>query len=490
MASRMSNGILRAALSVAGAKQLTDRELLTQFNQGDQIAFASIVKRHTGMVFSVCRRVLPTVQDAEDACQAVFLVLARKAKTGRWQSSIANWLYITARRIASTANRDAARRLNRQPGSAPAAPISALDEMTGREAFAALDEELDKLPAIYREPLVLFYLQELTRDEAATRLGIPSATLKSQLDRGRKKLADALTKRGIDVGAGLLAAAATSSARASSLRLVESILATCGSPSASIAVIAQGVSMSRFSLKSKVLLAVVVLIGGVTSVGVYYSMREEPAVPATGSLAKKSDAEQIQQIDARAQAPDRAPYLELVEVSHRKGQSKAMIWDRMSKEDYQILIDSKGTVVVTHYYYTYERNAGGLATEEFRKSYPRTQTLNIGEGGAANLRRFVVRRILENELVLEPYDANRAKAIKGPDALVLGAAAAALIMPDRVQVWRVGQFLTNPDPKRASTEVTSPNAIRELLMRPLAFVNEGNGTIASAPEESTLPNRR
>src|SRR5438552_3271201 len=83
-------------------------------------------------------------------------------------------------------------------------------EMTGREAFAALDEELDRLPPRYREPLVLCYLEGLSREEAAARLGVPAATLKSQLDRGRKKLGDALTRRGVVPGAGLLALAVTS----------------------------------------------------------------------------------------------------------------------------------------------------------------------------------------------------------------------------------------------------------------------------------------
>jgi RNA polymerase sigma factor (sigma-70 family) len=205
-------------------------------------------------VFGVCCRVLPIVQDAEDACQATCLVLVRKAKTGRWQSSIANWLYTTARRVASKASRAAARRTRRESCTVPPTPISALDQMTGREAFAALDEELDKLPTIYREPLVLCYLQGLTRDQAASRLGVPAATLKGHLDRGRKKLADALTTRGIGIGAGLMAVAATSSAGASSQRLVESILATVGgSPSATVAAIAKGIAMNGFTLKVKLL---------------------------------------------------------------------------------------------------------------------------------------------------------------------------------------------------------------------------------------------
>jgi RNA polymerase sigma factor (sigma-70 family) len=301
MASQFGNGVLRAALSAAASPCLTDRELLAQFSAGDQAAFAAIVKRHTGLVLGVCRRVLPTVQDAEDACQATFLVLARKAKTGKWQSSIANWLYTTARRIASETNRAATRRMRREAHLAPPIPASALDEMTGREAFAALDEELDKLPAIYREPLVLCYLQGLTRDEAASRLGIPSATLKSQLDRGRKKLADALTKRGIDIGAGLIAVGATSSAGASS-RLVESILATAGgSPSASVAAIVKGAAMNGFALKATLLALAVVAIAGTGFGLVSTQIMARPhkaAIERTKQSATKEEAKSNQKSKA------------------------------------------------------------------------------------------------------------------------------------------------------------------------------------------------
>ncbi len=247
MATKAGDRILRAALTAAAVVPSTDGELLARFSAGDDTAFAALVQRHSGMVIGVCRRLLPTVQDAEDACQATFLVLARKSRSGRWQSSIANWLYTTARRIASKSNRAAARRQKREARPLPPGPVSALDQMTGREAFAVLDEELDKLPALYREPLVLCYLQGLTRDEAAMRLGVPSATLKSQLDRGRKKLADALTRRGIVPGAGLLTVAATSAARASAPQLVETILATVGgAPSPTVAALVRGVAMNGY----------------------------------------------------------------------------------------------------------------------------------------------------------------------------------------------------------------------------------------------------
>src|SRR2546429_9304150 len=89
----------------------SDRELLQRFAQdGDQEAFAALVRRHTALVLGVCRRALPTAQDAEDACQATFLILARKAG-GRWQESVANWLFVTAQRVSRDARRTADRRV-------------------------------------------------------------------------------------------------------------------------------------------------------------------------------------------------------------------------------------------------------------------------------------------------------------------------------------------------------------------------------------------
>src|SRR5947208_11406024 len=95
----------RAVRSAAQAvmPELTDRELLRRFAGGEQSAFAALVARHAGLVLGVCRRALPTLQDAEDACQATFLVLAKKAGAQRWQASVANWLHATARRIAARA---------------------------------------------------------------------------------------------------------------------------------------------------------------------------------------------------------------------------------------------------------------------------------------------------------------------------------------------------------------------------------------------------
>jgi RNA polymerase sigma factor (sigma-70 family) len=265
MAARSTTVLRQFIRTAAGGDfaALCDRDLLRCFaDSGDQAAFATLFRRHSGMVLGVCRRTLPCEQDVEDACQATFLLLSRKAKSGRWQASVASWLYVAARRVAHNACVAAARRSRREKSAAVPEAVQPVDRMTVRELLTALDEELDKLPPRYREPLVLCYLEGLTRDEAAARLGVPAATLKSQLDRGRKRLNGALTRRGYALGAGFLALVATSPARASSLRLVQRVLASAGgSPPASVAKLAEGVAMNGFG-KIK-LLGLLALVGAV-----------------------------------------------------------------------------------------------------------------------------------------------------------------------------------------------------------------------------------
>jgi RNA polymerase sigma factor (sigma-70 family) len=204
------------ALAVADEAGLSDRDLLARFvADGDQAAFAAVAARHTGLVLGVCRRALPRSIDAEDACQAVFLLLAEKAGRIRWQGSVAGWLYTVARRVARNARVSAERRAWRESRAAVPESVAPADAMTGRELTAILDEELGRLPPRYRDPLVLCCLEGLTQDEAAGRLGVPVETLRSQLKRGRKRLADALATRGIELGIALLAVTASAVGAAS-----------------------------------------------------------------------------------------------------------------------------------------------------------------------------------------------------------------------------------------------------------------------------------
>jgi RNA polymerase sigma factor (sigma-70 family) len=252
--------VVRAAVPDQSAE--TDRELIRRFaHENDQAAFEALVNRHTSMVLGVCRRALANVQDAEDACQAVFLVLANRARVGNWQDSVANWLYTTARKVAHNARVVAQRRAKRESGAAVPEAVEPVDRMTGRELLSALDAALDALPPSYREPLVLCYLEGLTRDEAAARLGIPLATLHTRIDRARKRLHAVLTRAGCTLGVGLLALAVSSPASASSPRLVQSILANAsGSFPAAVGELAKGVAVNGLYRKLVLALAAVIVV--------------------------------------------------------------------------------------------------------------------------------------------------------------------------------------------------------------------------------------
>ncbi len=150
-----------------------DALLVRRFATGrDEAAFAELVGRHAGLVLGVCRRALGHRQDAEDAAQAVFLALARNAGRLRNEGSVAAWLHGAAVRVCRKAR---ARRAKRSGGTAlPASERRAppADEAVAwADARRAIDDALATLPDALRRPLVLCYLQGLTRDEAAARLG-------------------------------------------------------------------------------------------------------------------------------------------------------------------------------------------------------------------------------------------------------------------------------------------------------------------------------
>jgi RNA polymerase sigma factor (sigma-70 family) len=185
----------------------SDRELLQCFAEShDQGAFAELVERHGAMVLRVCRNVLQHQQDAEDAFQATFLLLARKAGTMAWGESVAPWLHGVARHVALKARAAAACR-RRHEGHAPAKPpADPFADLTVREAQVLLDEELGRLPDRYRGPLVHCYLQGQTQEEAARLLGWSKATVRRRLERGRDLLRNRLGRRGLTLTAALCAA--------------------------------------------------------------------------------------------------------------------------------------------------------------------------------------------------------------------------------------------------------------------------------------------
>jgi RNA polymerase sigma factor (sigma-70 family) len=192
----------------------TDAALVTRYARTrENAAFAELLRRHGPVVLGVCRRLLPNRHDAEDAFQAVFLVLARKADSVRPPGLVGSWLYGVAVRTASKARVAAARRWRREMASAMASPASPDREVGGgldcTELRAVIDDELGRLAAPLRAAVVLCDLGGKTRAEAARELGCPEGTVAARLHRARKLLVDRLTRRGIALPAAGLGAALT-----------------------------------------------------------------------------------------------------------------------------------------------------------------------------------------------------------------------------------------------------------------------------------------
>src|SRR5262249_9243792 len=211
MARKALDGVLqhiRKLAAVQTNRELGDGELLERFVQAkDETAFTALVERHGPMVLRVCRRALQNEHDAEDACQVAFLVLSRHAPSVRKGTSLSSWLHGVAARVAANLKRERLRRCRRERQGNIPVPADPPAEVSWREVREALDEELQGLPEPLRIPLVLCYLDGRTRDEAARQLGISVGCLHGRLQRGRKRLCDRLTRRGIALSAALLATA-------------------------------------------------------------------------------------------------------------------------------------------------------------------------------------------------------------------------------------------------------------------------------------------
>jgi RNA polymerase sigma factor (sigma-70 family) len=180
--------------------------------RGDQVAFTDLVRRHGPMVLGVCRRVLRHPQDAEDAFQATFLVLARKARSVGQPERLSSWLYGVAYRTALKARSRALARRREVPVTDVSAPQPSDPVLT--EVREALDEELNRLPERFRTPLVLCYLEGKSTQDAARELGCPKGTVLSRLARGRDRLRRRLVRRGLVLTGAALAVSPTGLASA------------------------------------------------------------------------------------------------------------------------------------------------------------------------------------------------------------------------------------------------------------------------------------
>jgi RNA polymerase sigma factor (sigma-70 family) len=256
--------------------QPSDAQLLERFTvRRDEAAFAALVRRHGPMVLNVCRSVLRHEQDAEDAFQATFLVLARKADAIRRREAVAGWLYEVAHHVAVKAQADAARRRARERRATPLAPADPTLDMTLRDLRLVLHEELRRLPDKYRLPLMLCYLEGRSQEEAAGQLGWSKGTFRGRLDRGREHLRRRLASRGVALSALLCATVVAPRAAAEALMVsvvraaVSSTVGGAASDavSARASALAEGVTRAMWSSKLKVATAVLLAVGLVAGAG-------------------------------------------------------------------------------------------------------------------------------------------------------------------------------------------------------------------------------
>jgi RNA polymerase sigma factor (sigma-70 family) len=266
---------LRHVTDPGGDTAPSDAQLLDRFVAvRDQAAFELLVWRHGTMVLSLCRRLLRHEQDAEDAFQATFLVLARKAASIGRREACASWLYKVAYRVALAARSVAAERAAREqpcPDEVPAA--QATDDLVWRDLRPVLDEEVSRLPQKYRAAFVLCCLEGRTNAEAAEQLGCPEGTVLSRLSRARERLRQRLLRRGVCLSAGLLAAVVAANGQPAEVTAglvgttskaalaVAAGQAVAAVATARAAALTEGVLRAMFMTKLKVALGIVLAVG-------------------------------------------------------------------------------------------------------------------------------------------------------------------------------------------------------------------------------------
>ncbi|QJW92811.1 sigma-70 family RNA polymerase sigma factor [Frigoriglobus tundricola] len=232
---------LLGRLSGSGSGDPLDGDLLSAFAATrNETEFATLIARHGPMVLGVCRRLLGNAADAEDAFQAVFLVLARRAAGLGETRSVAGWLYGTAVRVAMKTRTRDARRRTRERKAVLMRPAKTTETPDWDDLCAVLDEELDRLGNRYRDPLVLCCLEGRSREEAARLLGWPEGTVSGRLARAKELLRSRLARRGVACSVTTLSALLTArGATAVPAELARTTLATvAGAAPAAVAKLA------------------------------------------------------------------------------------------------------------------------------------------------------------------------------------------------------------------------------------------------------------
>jgi RNA polymerase sigma factor (sigma-70 family) len=336
MATAQLGSLLRYVHKLAagrGSLQRTDRELLDDFSaRRDEAAFAALVARHGPMVLRVCQRVLNHEQDAEDAFQASFLILARKSASIRKREALAEWLHGVAYRTAMEVKRNAARRRDHEARLWTVMRKAAVSP-TWDDVRAVLDEEIQRLPETYRAAFVLCLLEGKSGPQAAAQLGIKEGAVRTRLMRARQLLHQRLVHRGIELSVLLAALSVAESAAQAGLPAVLAkvtvrfgLLVAAGETAAGvipshIAALAAGVTRAMFLTKAKIAVALLFAVGLVAT-GASVLTCQALAAKETPPVAQKAEppAKEATKPQAAHAKPINAPKVEAndtVEVSGR-----------------------------------------------------------------------------------------------------------------------------------------------------------------------------
>jgi RNA polymerase sigma factor (sigma-70 family) len=283
-----------------------DGELLEWFlARHDALAFETLLRRHGPMVLGVCRRILRNVHDAEDAFQATFLVLARKANDIRPREMVGHWLYGVAYRTARKALAMNAKRRTKERKAIPVCQSNGTDDGPPEELLARLDAEVQRLPEKYRVPVVLCELEGKSRKEVARMLGLAEGTLSWRLAHARKLLAQRLAPYGSMLSAGALAlilsrdsacASVSPALLAATLRAGLQTM-TAGTVSAQVIALTEGVVHAMFYSKLKLIGALVLAIAVTAGVGISYrASAADPQRQANVAPAARTTADEIEEL--------------------------------------------------------------------------------------------------------------------------------------------------------------------------------------------------
>lgn len=315
---------LRNRLAAQRISNDSDEQLLQTFLASrDDSAFAVLVRRYGPMVQCICRRVLGHEQDAEDAFQATFLVLAQRTASLRSKTALAGFLHGTAYRIALKAKQSAARR-RKHEGQAPVRPSTdPAEELSWREVRMLVDEEVARLPEKYRSSFILCCLENVSQAEAARRLGLKEGTLSSRLTVARKLLSQRLARRGVELTAVVAASTlATKSAPALSPLLISSTIkaalgdAIGGVVSAEILSLAQGAAPPLVLSKAKIALVMMLATCALAGAGTWAcrtpatpQAAEQPAETPKSAAASKPrrNKDAVVMVNGRVLLPNGKP---------------------------------------------------------------------------------------------------------------------------------------------------------------------------------------